>query len=94
MSAALTTWTRSPFTWAAAALIAVVSGMSLWLSPPRGEVTGSPAEVTTAKVAGYCATVIAAGDGTVWALPPGSRDGKLRLVDPADVDRTAEECQR
>lgn len=93
MIAALYVWTRSPFTWATAVLISIAAGVSLLISAPR-ETTGPPAEVTTAKVGGFCATVIAAEDGTVWALAPGAVDGQLHRVDPGDVNRTAEECRR
>lgn len=93
MIAALTAWTRSPFTWIATVLIAVAAAVSLWINPPR-ELTGPPTEVTTAKVGGFCATVIRSADGNVWALAPGSIDGQLRRVDAADVDRDAAECQR
>ncbi|WP_458317943.1 hypothetical protein [Mycolicibacterium brisbanense] len=87
-------WIVSPVTMTAAVLVAVIMSVWLVLDPPRGDVAGPPAEVAVAKVGGYCATVISAADGNVWALAPGSVDGQLHRVDSADVDRTASECQR
>lgn len=91
MISGLYAWTRSPFTWAAAVLIAVASAVSLWVSPPRGDVAGPPAEIGTAKVGGYCATIVTGFDGSVGALAPGSIDGQLKKVDAKDVDRS--QCQ-
>lgn len=93
MIAELTAWTRNPITWTASALVAVAAGVSLWISPPLHSVD-PPSEVSVAKVGGYCATVISAADGAVWALAPGAVDGKLKNFDPGDVNRTAAECAR
>ncbi|MBF9519500.1 hypothetical protein [Mycobacteroides chelonae] len=94
MIAALTSWTRSPFTWIAAVLVAVAAGVSLWISPPRDDAAGPPSEVTIAKVGGYCAVTVTGDGGAAWALAPGAVDGQLHRVDPADVDRASAECRR
>lgn len=93
-ASALRDWTRSPITWAAAVLVAVAAGVSLWISPPGSDVAGPPAEIVKAKVGGYCAQIVAGEDGSVWALAPGSVDGQLRRVDAADVHRDDAECKR
>lgn len=90
---AIRAWIISPVTMTVAVLVAAVMGVSLWISPPR-EVAAQPVEITVAKVGGFCATVIAAEDGSVWALAPGAVDGQLKRVDAAGVDRGAAECQR
>lgn len=92
-ASAVRDWITNPVTMTVAVLIAVTMGVWLVLDQP-GEAVAPPAEVTTAQVGGFCATVIAAEDGTVWALAPGSVDGKLKRVDPANVDRDAVECRR
>ncbi|AMO59073.1 Uncharacterised protein [Mycolicibacterium phlei] len=93
VTAALRDWIRSPVTMLATVLVAVAAGGALWLSPPRGNVAGPPAEIGTARVGGYCARIVTGFDDTVWALAPGSRDGRLHRVDAADVDRNAAECR-
>lgn len=54
MIAALTAWTRNPFTWAAAVLVSMASAVSLYLNPPcalRAAPTPSPvAEVKQGPV--------------------------------------------
>jgi len=93
VTVALRDWIVSPVTWTATVLVAVAVGLALWLSPPHGDAAGPPAEIGTAMVGGYCARIVTGFDGTVSALAPGSRDGQLRRVDPADVNRHAPECQ-
>lgn len=87
-------WIVSPVTMTVAVLVAAVMGVWLVLDPPHGEVAGPPAGLTVAKVGGYCATVVATDDGSVWALDPGAVDGKLRRVDSESVDHDAAECMR
>lgn len=87
-------WIRSPVTWVATVLVAVAVGVMLWLSPPRDDIVGPPASIeSTTRVGGYCATAVIGFDGEVWALAPGSRDGRLHRVDAADVKRDAPECR-
>jgi hypothetical protein len=86
-------WIVSPVTMTVSVLVAVAMSAWLWLDPPR-EATAPPESVTTARVGGFCATVISGADGEVWALPPGSVDGQLRRVDKESVDRDAAECMR
>lgn len=93
VTVALRAWIRNPFTAVVVVVVAVAVGLALWLSPPHGDVAGPPAEIGTARVGGYCATAVVGFDGDVWALAPGSRDGRLHRVDQADVKLDAAECR-
>ncbi|MBX8687418.1 hypothetical protein GO011_08240 [Mycobacterium sp. 20091114027_K0903767] len=93
-TAAVRSWILNPVTWVATVLVAVAAGVALLLAPAHDDVAGPPARIeSTAKVGGYCAVIVSGFDGAVWALAPGSRDGDLKRVDAADVNRHAPECQ-